>query len=120
MPTNSDIPHCALVGTRELIDDTGWDSLLDQSPFSRDKILNKRDNGRDAVERQKAERKLGLANKSNEVNLSRKEEEEDGAESAATFDSDDDLPIANLEVKVKGQTKGAVKKDAQADYYESE
>jgi hypothetical protein len=88
MPTNNDIPQCALIGTRELIEDSGYDSLLDQSPFSRDKILNKRDNDRDVLERKEAERELGLASSS-------EEHDEDG-DSFAVSDIDDDLPISKL------------------------
>lgn len=50
MKTNDDIPQCALTGTREVAADTGYDSLLDDCPFSRDVVLNRRDNDRELEE----------------------------------------------------------------------
>ena len=58
MPTNNDIPKCALIGTRELVNETGYESLCDQSPRTSDAILNKRDNQREAALQKEALRGL--------------------------------------------------------------
>lgn len=53
MPTNIDIPMCALSGTRELVNDTGYDSL-DDTPSEHDGKLNERDNDRELDEYRRA------------------------------------------------------------------
>lgn len=54
MPKNHLIPQCALSGTLELVEDSGYDSLLDDSPFTSDKKLNRLDNDRELAEYKKA------------------------------------------------------------------
>ena len=47
MPSNTSIPQCALEGTAKIVDietGNGYDSLLEDSPFTRDAKLNERDN----------------------------------------------------------------------------
>ena len=49
MPSNDQIPICAQAGIRKIVQSElgGYDSLLDFSPISRDKKLNKLDNQRE-------------------------------------------------------------------------
>ena len=116
MPTNNDLPQCALVGTRDLVKDTGYDSLLEQSPFSRDKMLNKRDNDREAASRMEAELELGLnATPCPQKSTSYANSEEDSSE--CEFDSEDDLPLASL---VKSKTGSGTTRLKVVDEYESE
>lgn len=82
MPTNNDIPKCALVATRELVDDTGYDSLVDDSPFKRDAEVNFLYN--------KAERLQ------EEMPLSDEEDVDDEDDTPAVYTSEDDLPLASL------------------------
>ena len=86
MPTNNDLPQCALAGTRDMASDSGYDSLLDQSPLSRDKLLNQRDNEREAASRKQAELELGFC----------VQEPPHGTSDERLFDSDDDLPISSI------------------------
>ena len=58
MPTNEQIPKCALIGTRELVNDNGYESLCDQGPPTSDAVLNKRDNQREAALQKEALRGL--------------------------------------------------------------
>ena len=63
MPFNSSIPQCALQGTAKLADielDRGYDSLLEDSPFTRDCKLNERDNRMEKEEMTRAARELDI------------------------------------------------------------
>lgn len=88
MPSNNDIPRCALIGTREMVEDSGYDTLLDvPSPIRNDMILNKRDNDIELEEYKKAGWKEPQQQEDHD-----EEEEESGEE------SDDDVLLASLAV----------------------
>lgn len=53
MPQNDRIPKCALEATQKLVDveiGDGYDSLVEDSPFARDRKLNARDNWREVLQ----------------------------------------------------------------------